>query len=416
MTGRDASSGCLSEAVVAALALALLLLTTGCAATFERPAPVDEQPLRARAVSRTVNGIRVSAAVPSASEARSAFGVDLQEHGIQPLWLEIENGGKRTFYLLRTGLDPEYFAPQEVAFLYKGSFNDEGDAALGEHMEALSFNSRSAILPGETVSGYVYVNTTDPTMMVNVDLIGREWSDRIGLVVPVLGTEASQQRLAALKRLRAETEMMDISDEATLRSALEALPCCATDKTGDLGLPLNLVLIGELREWGPAFNRRNYRYATADPWYVFGRVQDLSGRKMSRWVPPQPQLLRIWLTPLRYRDQPVWVGQVSTRLGGRFAAPDENTQRIDPNFDAARNDVVQDLLYSQGVVKIGFVEGARPRSGIEAPSTQAFSGNDGLRAVLVFSQEAVSLADIDFFDWERLVDHARQTLDRSGMQ
>jgi hypothetical protein len=411
MTGPDADRGYVSAAM-AAFALALLLLTAACAATFERPSPVDERPLRARAVSRTDDGIRVSAAVPSAGESRSIFGVDLEEHGIQPLWLEIENGSERNFYLLRTGLDPEYFAPREVAFLYKGSFNDEGEAALGEHLEALSFDSRSPILPGETISGYVYVNRADPTMMVDVDLIGREWSDRISLVVPVLGTEASRQRLAALARLQADREIIEIGDEASLRMALEKLPCCASDETGNLRLPLNVVLIGRLAEWGPAFRRRNYRYAPAGPWYVFGRMQDLSGRKISRWVPPQPQMLRLWLTPLRYQGKTVWVGQVSTRLGGRFAPSDESTRRIDPDVDAARNDVVQDLLYSQGVSKIGFVEGAGPGDGAaEAAEAQTPYYTDGLRAVLVFGQDTVSLAGIDFFDWERLVDHDRQKVD-----
>ena len=126
MTGRGAGRGHLSGAVTAAFALALLLLTASCAGTFERPAPVDEGPMRARAVSRTEDGVRVAAAVPSASESRSIFGVDLEEHGIQPLWLEIENGSRRNLYLLRTGLDPEYFAPREVAYLYKSSFNDQG--------------------------------------------------------------------------------------------------------------------------------------------------------------------------------------------------------------------------------------------------------------------------------------------------
>ena len=203
MTGADGIGPQLSRAAMAAVGLALLLLTGACASPFERPAPVDDEPLRARAVTKTDDGIRVSAAVPSADESRSIFGVDLDQRGIQPLWLEIENGSERSVYFLPTGLDPEYFAPLEVAFLYEGPFHDEGKAALSAHLEALSFDSRSPILPGETVSGFVYVNRADPSMMVKVDLIGREWSDSIGLVVPVPGTEAAQQRMAALRGLYA---------------------------------------------------------------------------------------------------------------------------------------------------------------------------------------------------------------------
>jgi hypothetical protein len=46
---------------------------------------------------------------------------------------------------------------------------------------------------------------------------------------------------------------------------------------------------------------------------VFARVQDLSGHKISRWVAPQPLILRSWLTPFRYQGT-VWAVQVSTNL------------------------------------------------------------------------------------------------------
>ena len=399
-----------SRAAMAAVGLTLLLLTGACASPFERPAPVDDAPLRARAVTKTDDGIRVSAAVPSGDESRSIFGVDLDQRGIQPLWLEIENGSERSVYFLPTGLDPEYFAPLEVAFLYGGPFHDVGKAALAEHLEALSFDSRSPILPGETVSGFVYVNRADPSMMVQVDLIGREWSDSIGLVVPVPGTEAAQQRMAALRGLYTESDIVEIDDQPALRSALEELPCCAADQTGARSLPLNLVLIGKLDEWGPALVRRNYRYAPASTWHAFGRMQDLSGHRISRWVAPQPHTLRFWLTPLRYQGKPIWVGQVSTRLGGRFAASGEETQRIERDVDEARNDIVQDLLYSQALTKVGFVKGAGRIGAAEPAQTPDGSSyhTDGLRAVLVFGGNAVSLAEVDFFDWERLVDHYRR--------
>jgi hypothetical protein len=400
------------------LAAGLLLLTAACASAlrFEPPAPVDQGLLRQRAVTKSDDGIRASAATPTAEESRSIFGIDLSENGIQPLWLEIENASDRLFYFLPTGLDPEYFAPREVAFLYKGAFADAD--ALGRHLQEVAFDHRAPILPGTTVSGFVFANRTDPTMIADIYLIGHQWSDRISLVVPVLGTEAAQERLVALARLHADADVVEIGDEATLRTALENLPCCATDETGASSLPLNLVLIGALDQWGPAFVRRNYRYAPASPWYAFGRMQDLSGHKISRWAPPQPHTLRIWRTSLRYKGKPVWVAQVSTRLGGRFAASAEGMGRIDPSIDEARNDLLQDLLYSQGVSKIGFVKVAGNVSAAEpqqAPNGPPYR-TDGLRVVLIFEGKAVSLADIDFFGWERLVDYDRPQVATSEMR
>jgi hypothetical protein len=184
-----------------------------------------------------------------------------------------------------------------------------------------------------------------------------------------------------------------------------------TDVTGTRqGPPLNVVMIGDLEEFGPPFARRRYRYNPAEPWYVFGREQDVSAHKISRWVAPQPHTLRFWLAPLRYQGKPIWIGQVSTSLGGRFAAPGEEPRRIDPDVDEARNDVVQDLLYSQALARVGFVKGAGSVSAAEPRQTPDGSSyhTDGLRAVLMFGGEAVSLAEVDFFDWERLVDHYRQ--------
>ena len=180
------------------------------------------------------------------------------------------------------------------------------------------------------------------------------------------------------------------------------------------GLPLNLVLIGEIEDVATAFVRRGYRYAPASPLFAFGREQDASAWKRSQWVAPQPHTLRIWVTPLRYQGKPVWVGQMSTVLGGRFADSDERTRRAEPAMDEARNDVVQDMLYSQSLVKLGFVRGMGRVLASERRETPQGSTyhTDGLRAVMVLANEAVSLAEVDFFDWERLADdHGQEARD-----
>jgi len=403
-----------SKAMKAACSIYLSFHVAACGSSFQQPAAMDSGLLRARAITKTEDNIRVAAAVPSVAEAKSAFGIDLGKNGIQPLWLEIENSNDRPFIFLPTGLDPEYFAPLEVAFLYGDGLSQEGRATLANHIRDLSFDSRKLIYPGETVSGFVYLNHFDPTLVAEITLIGRKWSDRIALLVPVPGTDERNRSVEALAQLYAEHEITEIDDEAALRTALEGLPCCATVQDGSGALsPLNVVFIGEIEELGPAFTSRGYRYTPASLLYAFGRQQDLSGNKTSRWVTPQPHTLRFWLTPLRYRGTPIWIGQVSTRLGGRFSGSGEQVGRIEPDVDEARNDLVQDLLYSQSVRKIGFVKGVRPV--IAEKLQEAFDRRnvhtDGLRAVMVFGGKDVSLAMIDFFDWERLADHYRQQIE-----
>jgi hypothetical protein len=107
---------------------------------------------------------------------------------------------------------------------------------------------------------------------------------------------------------------------------------------------------------------------------------------------------------------------VSTGLGGRFAASGEDTQRIEPDVDDARNDIVQDLLYSQALTKIGFVKGAGSVSAAEhRPIHDAASYHtDGLRAVMLFDRRPVALSQLQFFDWERIVDPPGQKVEASS--
>ena len=196
--------------VGAGLVAGLLMLVAACASapSFTPPPAVSDAFLREMAVTKAEDGIRVSATIPSREEARSIFGIDLREQGIQPLWLEIENGREGDIYFLPTGLDPEYFAPLEVAFLYKGAYADH--AALGEHLQALNFDGRSPILAGATVSGFVYLYAVDPSLVAQVDLIGRRWSKRFSLFVPVPGTESAQRRIAEMQSLYAPADSIEI--------------------------------------------------------------------------------------------------------------------------------------------------------------------------------------------------------------
>jgi hypothetical protein len=390
--------------------LFLAVLFSGCATTFTTPPAFNDMALRERAVSVTEDGIHVSAAVPSVKESRAIFGVDLVKKKIQPLWLEIENKSDHRWWFLPTGLDSEYFSPLEVAFGFHKKFSSKANHAIDEHLEALNFSQR--IDPGSNVSGFVYTNLDEGLKVVNVDLIGDKRAKNFALLVPTPGQEMANEKFQLLQKRAAGYQATEAEDESRLRMLLERLPCCTSNKDGEQGEPLNFVTIGDLDEILPPFARRNFRYTGVSPQYVFGRPHDFSGRKRDRWVPAQPHIVRVWLTPIRFRGKPVWVGQVSTPLGGRFVrgATDQTSVPIDPDVDEARNDLIQDLIYSQFLTKLGFVKGvgqvmaSQPRT---TPSGATYH-TDGLRAVFLFEQRSVALSEIEFFDWERLVDYHRQ--------
>jgi hypothetical protein len=393
-------------------AASLLILTLQACTTFQPTIALEDLNLRAHADTEAHDDIRVSVTVLGREQARALFGVDLLAKGVQPVWVEVENDGEHPLWFMSAGLDPEYFSPLEVAYAYHGTFSGEENAALDEHFDALSF--RNPILPGATVSGFVHTNLSVGTKVIDIDLVGRDRLEKFTFFVEVPGT---RKYLPDFGRLYRDDEVTDYEDQQTLRTALERLPCCALDAQGRQVEPLNLVLIGEFEDWAAAFIHRGYRYAPATPRFVFGRVQDVSAEKMARWVAAQGHQTRIWRAPLTFKHLPVWVGQTSQRLGGRFATASQATKAevaIDPDVDAARNALIQDLFYSQQLAKLGFVEG----SGIATVANRASSDQqeadyrtDGLRAVMVFQNDPLPLGEIQFFDWVRLAD---RTLEAPG--
>ena len=392
------------------------VLFSGACATFQVPAPADDSALRERASSGSAEGFRVSTAMLSEEESRQRFGVDLAQKRIQPVWLEIENNSDRPVLFLPTGMDPEYFAPLEVAYAFFA--NDSADnVALGEHLQAQGFHSRGQIVPGETVSGFVYTNQSARSKLVDVDLLGREWSKSFSLIAPVPGVSEAGELAGLEASVYGASGVIEIESDTALRAALEKLPCCASGASdGAPSQPLNLILIGDAAQWRSGLQRRRYAYSEASPLYAFGRSQDAAGRKRSRWAPAQPNVVRVWLTPIRYRGLAVWAAQTSVPFGGRFAAAGADPALalpIDPDVDTARNDVVQDLMYSQHLAKLGFVKGSDPvlPSGQKNALDATGYHSDGLRAVLIFSGRSIPLSGIEFFDWETLADHTGGQLD-----
>ena len=400
----------MKRSLVVGVAICLALLVNACA-TFKPPAAVNEAPIQGRAQIKEANGIRVSTALVGDEEARQIFGIDLSKKDIQALWLAIDNNTDRPLLLLPTAIDPEYYAPLEVAFAFHKSFATASIKALDEHLLKLNFPVRSLILPGTRASGYIFTSRTEEVKALDVDLLGDDFNQNFTFFAPNPNSLRGEAVLEKLESTYSATELRNVESAAELRRVLEKLPCCVSQENGESSAePLNVVIIGGVDDWTTAFIRRGYHYQPLNPRFAFGRIQDVSSNKLSRgYIKKQAHTIRIWQTPIRYRGQPVWVAQTGSRLGGRFAGKTDSevTLPLDPYVDEARNDLTQDLAYSQALVKIGHVRGAgRPRSTMpEDESGEISYTTDGLRVVLVFGNRPASLATIDFFDWERLADY-----------
>jgi hypothetical protein len=383
----------------------LCLALCGCA-SWQAPARIDDSSLRARAVTSTSSDVQVSASVFSAGDNQRYFGANLNDSGIQTVWVEIVNNSSQVLWLLRAGTDPDYFSPLEVAWPYHKPLARSSNEKVDAHFDSLTIAS---IIPaGATRSGILYTNPHRGIRVLNIDLLGQRSIIPFTLFPPV-PDEVTGERMDELETLMAASQENDYQDEAAFRKALEDLPCCATDAGSSADSdPLNIVLVGGLSDIGAALVRRDYRQLPQPldkTQRVFGRPPDIVLRKAGQGG-TAPNWLRLWVAPLRYQGQLVVLAQAGRPVGGRFRTAADNKPVLHPDVDETRNLVIQDLLYSGGLEKFGFVEGANT---VTEAQRRNHAGDisyysDGLRAVLFFSTRPFGLADVEFLEWVPLLE------------
>ena len=312
--------------------IAALIIPAGCA-TWSAPPDTSDASLRARATTETFRDVRLSATVLDSNDSVRMYGVNVNETGVQPVWLEVVNNTTHTLWLLRSGTDPDYFSPLEVAWSAHVTFGGKTNDRIDEHFDRLAF--RSPIPPGQTRSGVLFTNPQPVTKLLNVDLLGDKMMIPFTLFVPVPdeGVGSYQQHIHAYD----DTRLTRCADEASLRRLVEALPCCAASSDAATGEPINVVFVGRLADIGAAFIRRGYRRERTPPeagQRMFDRAPDLVGRKRAQAGAPA-NWLRLWRAPIAYGDQMVFVGQAGRPLGGRFAN-DTDTERLHPDVDEVK--------------------------------------------------------------------------------
>ncbi|MEM5310177.1 LssY C-terminal domain-containing protein [Paraburkholderia sp. JHI869] len=380
---------------------ASLLLALASCTTWHEPANVDDGLLRERAVPATSRGVQVRAAVLGKDDSTRMLGADLAAIDVQPVWIEVSNGTSQTLWLLRTGTDPRYFSPLEVAWSLHSFFGGERNKRIDEYFTRLSF--KNPIPPGQTQAGMLFTNPDRGTKVCNIDLFANRTLIPFSLFLAV-PDDLGDPRFAETRYRYPDSAVTDYSDPGSLRDALERMPCCATDAGGmTQGDPLNAVFVGRLDDLAAALVRRDFHgYKRADDLNqrFDGRVPDVVLRKEAAGEAPATWL-RIWLAPVRFQTQPVFLVQVGRPVGGRFISREEADFILQEDVDEARNHFVQDMVYSGGLEKLGFVHGVEPAPRTHPRTTLdgATYHTDGLRAVLFFATRPLSLSDVEFLDW-----------------
>jgi len=403
------------------LVLLGLLAAAGCSSL--QTTPPEKVGFMSRAVARDDGSVTVRAAALGRDEAWKVYGADLARHGIQPVWLMIENRSDEDLHLAMAVLDPTYFAPNEAAWIvhrrWERGVNRQIDRLFQEY-------EMPQIIPAHaTRSGFFLANYDQGLKYVHVLLFGTDRDHQFDLAVEVPGI-VTDYAATDLSRI-APPDSIEKVDTAGLRTRLEELPCCTTNKKGaKQGDPLNIVVIGDVEPVIKAFLARKwdvteemtggakwrtvkafllgskYRYSPISSLYVFGRRQDIALQKARDNI-HQRNHLRLWLTRFEWNGKPVTIGQISRDIGVRYTtkSPTISTHKIDPQVDEARTYLMEDLLLSGHVEAIGYVGGvgAAPPEAPRHNLTGDPYYTDGRRAVIVLSNQWVPYDKIQILRW-----------------
>jgi hypothetical protein len=387
----------------------MLIAISGCATQTFVPSTAESHGFVQRALSQTKDFVEVSAAVPSPEEVVELFGVDLYADGIQPVWLNIENTGDRHVRVTLFSIDEDYYSPLEVAWLCRKRFTESSRKSLERW---LLDNALPRFIPaGGSRSGFVFTNASVGTKGFNVDVYTDRTSMNFTFFVPLPGFRSDYMNVD-FQNLYQDDEIIR-GDLNTLRSMLSNMPCCTTNESGKaFGDPLNIVIVGTPEAVRRSLLRGQWQETEANSpvtriartHYYRGRPPDGTFHK-ARPDGRERKELRLWRAPMLVDGEAVWLGHVSYDMSGALFSLDLANYQNDPDVDDARMFVLQNFWYNQSLR--GFaMAGGIPQATIDAPHTN-FHGSDyftdGMRAVLLVSEEPIAMDETEILVWEAYV-------------
>ena len=390
------------------------------------PDTTAEQPFKSRTEVRQQGAVTIRAAVLTDDESERYFGASLADHGIQVVWLSVDNASDLPLRFLPIVTDPNYFSAPEVERLLRRWWRGGSNASIASIVAQAPMPD---VIPQKrNASGFVFTHREGGLKLFEVGFETDRQLLRFRFVLPVGGSSYAIEKVAFGSIYPPGT--VEAVDSAGLREKLTQLRCCTTNKPGNVdGDPLNIVVVGRGIDALFAFIERGWRLdepfdlhstyrtiraflfgseyfnAPVSPLYVFGRQQDVALQK-ARDTISQRNHLRLWLAPFTIDGLQVWVGQISRDIGIKLTTQSwyGTTHLISPEVDQDRFYLMQDLILSGAVSRFGFVRGVGVSSMPEprVNLTGEHYLTDGLRLVLFLNEPRRTFQQIDFLDWERV--------------
>ena len=363
-----------------------------------------------RAVTQENGAFKLRASVPSDEEAKALFGIPLTRRGIQAVWLEVTNNSIDRARFAPYSVDPGYFPPHEVAYMYRKQFSKQGWLDLEERLFEMTMPRY--IDAGATVSGFVFTHSEPGTKSFNVDMFytrSTAGNEQFTFFINVPGFKPDHAEIDFRSLYQAD-ELRE-TDIDGLRKQIEEMTCCTTDITGNgSGQPIEIFLVADGRNllqallragWAESSYQRDNNYLVSTD-YFFGRPPDAVFRK-GRDKSTERNEMGVWLTPVRADGVPVWTAQIKHAIGRRYDIGEHFLGvRLDPDVNDGRNYLLQNLWYSQALAQYAWSTSGKKVSKSE-PDLD-FNGNawfsDGIRLVLWVSGEPVALTDTKVIKWD----------------
>jgi hypothetical protein len=387
-----------------------------------------EQSFMSRSEVRQQGAVTVRAAVLTDDESEQYFGASLADHGIQVVWLSVDNASDLRLRFLPIVTDPNYFSAPEVERLLRAWWRRDSASAL--IASAVAQSAMPDVIPQKrTAAGFVFTHREGGLKLFEVGFETDRQMLRLRFVLPVGGGSSYAIEKVDFGSIY-PPGTVEAVDLAALREKLAQLRCCVVNKAGSVnGDPLNIVVVGRGIDALFAFIERGWRLdepfdlhstyrtiraflfgseylnAPVSPLYVFGRRQDVALQKARDNI-SQRNHLRLWLAPFTIDGLQVWVGQISRDIGIKLTTQSWylTTHVISPEVDQDRFYLMQDLILSGAVSRFGFVRGVGVSS-MPDPRVNLTGEpylTDGLRLVLFLNEPRLAFDQIDFLDWERV--------------
>lgn len=396
------------------LAIFVAACAVGSAGDFQGPGYIERAELESK------DNVTVSAAVLSNAETVRLFSGTIPLKEVRPVWVSIDNQSTEKLLFSPVAFDPDYFAPDEIAWRARNradGFNAARAAFDEDHLPMF--------IPARTrVQGFVYAKATEGAKVFRVTLFGDSQTREFEFAQEIPGFKADYLTIDFDQQYDGKT-IPSLSLEQ-LRRQINELPCCALGP--DLqtnGDPINLVLVGSmshilaglvgsgwdltetktgsaiLRTIVSSVFRSTYRTSPVSKLFLFGRPQDLALQKARRTVDERNHL-RLWRAPFLYGQQEVWVGQISRDIGVKLNSKTFVTHKISPAVDEARDFLLFEAVETGVFQTFAYAYGQDALTP-DRPATNYTDDpyfSDGLRLVLFERQGQRRFKEIKMLDWE----------------